>query len=250
METQNGLQAVAKTQFNNTWEISAVSYIPVLPLVLEHCEGLSKAGVNGLMCSWTCGGYPYSNLRAAAAYAFEPHPAKDEILAAEAGRVYGKDAASDAVAAWQRFSDAFLEFPYGVAVYVLPTQHGPANLLQSTPTGLKPGMILFPYDAYRAWSGVYPPEIVQSQMTKLASKWLEGIPILERAVSHTPPQKKKDAERELAIALTCPHHFQSTANQVEFYLLRDKVAGNMASESRPHLERMMQIARNELEISK
>jgi len=250
MASRNGLQALAKTQFNNTWEISAVPYIPVLPLVLEHCERLSNAGVNGLMCSWTCGGYPSPNLRASAAYAYEPRPAKKEILAAEAERVYGKDAASDAVAAWQRFSDAFLEFPYGVAVYILPTQHGPANLLQLKPTGLKPGMILFPYDAYRAWSGAYPPEVVQSQMTILASKWLEGIPLLKRAANHAPPQKKKEAERELAIALTCQRHFQSTANQVEFYLLRDKAASQTSDESRPHLERMMQIARDELEISK
>ena len=54
----------------------------------------------------------------------------------------------------------------------------------------------------------------------------------------------------MAIALTCQRHFQSTANQVEFYLLRDKAASQTSDESRPHLERMMQIARDELEISK
>ena len=32
-----GVAAMAKVQFNNTWEISAVPYIPVVDLILEHC---------------------------------------------------------------------------------------------------------------------------------------------------------------------------------------------------------------------
>ena len=33
---------MAKTQFNNTWEISAVPYIPVTHLILRHCENLAS----------------------------------------------------------------------------------------------------------------------------------------------------------------------------------------------------------------
>ena len=56
---------LAKVQFNNTWEISAVPYIPVPQLIVKHCENLRKAGVSGLMAAWTCGGYPSPNLLAA-----------------------------------------------------------------------------------------------------------------------------------------------------------------------------------------
>lgn len=86
---ERGLGAIAKTQFNNTWEISAVPYIPVLPLVLDHCENLAQEGITGVMASWTCGGYPSSNLRASSAYAFEPRPSRDQILMHEATRLYG-----------------------------------------------------------------------------------------------------------------------------------------------------------------
>ena len=177
---KHGLEAIAKTQFNNTWEISAVPYIPVLPLVLDHCENLSKAGIGGVMASWTCGGYPSSNLRASAAYAAEPRPNRSEILQREAERIYGPSAAKDALRAWDIFSDAFQSFPYGVAIYVLPVQHGPANPLRLRPTGLAPGMMLFPYDAYKTWKGVYPAETVQQLMAKLASRWAQGLELLTK----------------------------------------------------------------------
>lgn len=212
---EHGLGAIAKTQFNNTWEISAVPYIPVLPLVLDHCERLAREGITGIMASWTCGGYPSPNLRAASAYAFEPRPARAAVLLAEAARLYGKEAAAQAVRAWQVFSEAFQFFPYGVSIYVLPLQHGPANLLRLEPTKHSPGMILFPHDAYPAWKGAYPPATVQNLMSKLARRWGEGLRLL-------PSPDTREARLEHAIARTCHAHFESVANQVEFYLLRDQ----------------------------
>jgi hypothetical protein len=65
---------MAKMAFNNTWEISAVPYIPVMDLILEHCEHLERAGISGLMASWTCGGYASPNLAVAKAYYLDPRP--------------------------------------------------------------------------------------------------------------------------------------------------------------------------------
>jgi hypothetical protein len=247
---KNGLRTVAKTQFNNTWEISAVPWIPVLPLVLDHCKRLAAAGIDGVMASWTCGGYPSPNLRAAAAYGFDPRLDEDAVLQSEAERMYGSAAAADAVAAWKAFSEAFLEFPYGVAIYIIPTQHGPANLLHLTPTNLNAGMILFPYDAYKAWSGAYPPDAVRSQFRLMSAKWRDGIERLERAVRRAPATKRKIAQRELAIAKTCQVHFESTANQIEFYLLRDSIAQLAGEERRKAQRRMLELVRSEMELSR
>lgn len=237
---ERGLGAIAKTQFNNTWEISAVPYIPVLPLVLDHCENLAREGITGVMASWTCGGYPSSNLRAASAYAFEPRPDRNAILLDEAARLYGAAAAPEAVRAWNIFSEAFQLFPYGVSIYVLPLQHGPANLLRLKPTGLPPGMILFPHDAYQSWKGAYPAETVRHLMSKLASRWSDGVKILESL-----PLRTKDARLELAVARTCHHHFESVANQVEFYLLRDE-APRLSERVR---SRLQALARRERELA-
>src|SRR5690606_23646420 len=140
-----------------------------------------------------------TNLRAATAYAFSPQPSKQNTLRAEAERIYGKNNAANAARAWEIFSEAFLFFPYGVSIYVLPLQHGPANPLRLRPTKLAPGMILFPYDAYQSWKGAYPPKVVQELMAKLASRWWDGLKILE----NLDIRGRADAELELSIARTC-----------------------------------------------
>ncbi|MHC4518601.1 MAG: hypothetical protein ACYTAS_08440 [Planctomycetota bacterium] len=56
---QRGLKTIAKVQVNCSWELSAVPFLPVMNLVAEHCNNLTKAGVDGLMLSWTVGGYPF-----------------------------------------------------------------------------------------------------------------------------------------------------------------------------------------------
>ncbi len=247
---RHGLRTLAKTQFNNTWEIAAVPWIPVLPLILEHCRGLAASDVDGVMASWTCGGYPSPNLHAAASYGFEPRLSDAEILRSEAERLHGSAAADGVIAAWRDFAEAFREYPYGIAVYVIPTQHGPANLLRLKPTGLQPGMILFPYDAYKSWSGVYPPDVVRSQFRKLAAKWRTGLAKLERATGEASPSKKESSQRELAIARTCLHHFESTANQVEFYLLRDSLPSLSGTEREQARRRMLELVAAERELSR
>ena len=97
-------------------------------------------------------------------------------------------------------------------------------------------MMLFPYDALQSWKGAYPPATVQSLLTKLARRWSEVVALLERIAGGA----GKAAALELAIARTCHAHFQSTANKVEFYLLRDQSA------TVPGRHRMLEIAELEL----
>jgi hypothetical protein len=238
-----GVATMAKVAFNNTWEISAVPYILVMDLILEHCEHLEQEGISGLMASWTCGGYASPNLAVAKAYYSDPRPTKNEILTEVTSQRYGKAAAAGMEQAWRQFSDAFREFPYGVHVYIIPTQHGPANLLRLRSTGYRAGMMLFPYDDYKGWSGQYPPVVAQKQFAKMAALWNLGVESMERSLAHVPSRKRRHAELDLAIAKTCFHHFQSTANQIEFYLLRDG-PGTPAS-----LARMRAITEQEIELA-
>ena len=244
-----GLKTLAKTQFNNTWEISAVPYIPVLPLVLEHCEGLVNEGVGGVMASWTCGGYPSPNLRAAAAYGFEPRLPREQILRNEAERIYG-DGADEAMRAWNIFSEAFRGFPYGVAIYILPLQHGPSNLLRLKPTGLEAGMILFPYDQYQSWRGAYPATTVQRLMGQMAAHWGTGLKILKTARDRAPQTRQLAAKLEFSIAQTCQTHFESVANQIEFYLLREELNAAIGPRWAQIRDQMIGLAERERELSR
>ncbi len=236
---EHGLATLAKTQFNNTWEISAVPYIPAPGLIIDHCLNLERAGIRGVMASWTCGGYPSLNLEAAAAVYRDPHPSKTEILSRLAATRYGAEAAPRVVEAWEQFGAAFQQYPYGVSIYVLPTQHGPANLLRLRPTGQRSAMILFPHDDMKGWCGAYPPEVVLAQMRKLAEAWKLGLTTLERAIG----RMRGAAEEDLAVARTCYNHFASVANQIEFYLLRPKLG------SEPVAAQMREIARREIALA-
>lgn len=237
---RQGLKAMAKLQISNTWEMSAVPYVPVPPLVVEHGEKLSQAGISGVLASWTCGGYPSPNLEAMLSFARAGHPGKDEILRRVAERRYGAAAAADVIGAWRGFSQAFQEFPYGVAIYVIPVQHGPANLLRMEPTGHRAAMMLFPHDALPQWCGAYPPEAVAQQFTKMAAGWKEALPVFRKAMARA---SGPYAPLDLAIAETCYHHFQSVANQVRFYMLRGKTDAGARRE-------MAALARREIELAK
>ena len=75
-----GLKTAAKVQLNNTWELSSVPYLPVMDLVAEHCRNLASAGVDGIMLSWSLGGYPSPNLEIGARFCEKPTPTVDAVL--------------------------------------------------------------------------------------------------------------------------------------------------------------------------
>jgi hypothetical protein len=239
-----GIRTMAKTQFNNTWEISAIPYIPVPHLIARHCTNLTRAGISGIQASWTLGGYPSPNLEVAKEFYSTPPEAAPAVLLRVAERRYGKTAAPHVVEAWANFSNAFELYPYSVAIYTIPTQHGPANLLRSKPTGIRNSMILFPQDDYKSWSGKYPPEVAQREFTRMADQWGQALTPFRKAIETVPAIKKRQALEDLAIAETCYIHFRSTANQIAFYIARD------ATRTPETLARMREIVKQEMELAR
>ncbi|HWB95998.1 MAG TPA: hypothetical protein VG672_04835, partial [Bryobacteraceae bacterium] len=239
-----GVRYMAKCQFNNTWEISAVPYIPVPNLIAEHCSRLVRSGISGLMAGWTLGGYPSPNLEVAKEFYLSPAGSPEEVLRRVAERRYGKDARDLVLHAWTEFSEAFRLYPYSVAIYTIPTQHGPANLLRARPTGVRNSMILFPQDDYKRWAGQYPPEVAQREFARMASRWQAALPDFQKAMRTAAAQGKPGALEDAAIAETCWIHFQSTANQIEFYILRD---GPQSAQARG---RMRELARAEIDLAR
>jgi hypothetical protein len=228
---RNGLRPAAKLQLNNTWEMSAVPYMPVLDLVAEHCANLAEEKVDGLMLSWSLGGYPSPNLDVANRFSADPSADKDAVLDAVARDRYGAAGAAHARAAWARFSDAFREYPYtNEGLYVSPNSYGPSNLLYPTPTGYSATMLGFPYDQVHAWRGTYPADVFAAQMEKVSSMWRPGLPELERAVASAPAERKADAEAELRFARVTELHFRSVANQTRFVVARDALAAAAADD--------------------
>lgn len=239
---RKGLRTVAKVQFNNTWEISAVPYIPVPGLVEEHMSKLADAGVSGVMLGWTLGGYPSLNLEIASRYYWLENPAQNanlsEMMAERFGAVAGK-IIHDALAA---FGQAFRQFPFHIDVlYHAPQNYGPKNLLWLKPTGYPATMIGFPSDDLASWRGIYPEDVFEDQFDKLSAEWKRGLHKLDEAEVEVGKENMQAwAElKDIAEAVYC--HFRSVYLQISFIRQRDSVN---------HTENLIRILDEEIEIAK
>ncbi|MBI4603160.1 MAG: hypothetical protein HY721_14470 [Planctomycetes bacterium] len=223
-----GLEAIAKVQAGNTWELSATPYIPAVRLVAEHARRLSEAGVGGVMLGWTLGGYPSPNLEAFGRYAFsswtngvaDPLPQVDHVLESVAAGRFGELGSPGPVAqAWTGMSDAFRELPYHAAsIYRAPFQTGPANLLHAEPSGYASTMVGFPYDDLDGWRAAYPPEVYAGQLERVAQGWREAMERLRAAARVAPRESSLAAELRVAEAALL--HFASAAQQARFVMAR------------------------------
>jgi hypothetical protein len=227
-----GLRTLAKVQCGNTWELSAVPYIPALANVARHAANLRGLGVNGLMLGWTLGGYPSPNLEVVAELGAAPAdgatPDPGSAMARVAERRFGKDLAPQAVGAWQEYSTAFSEFPFnGGVVYNAPMQVGPANPLWDEPTGYRATMVGFPYDDLDGWRAVYPPEVFIGQFEKVATGFERAHASLAAAFQacrgKLTAEQRALALQELNVGEAAAIHFRSVANQARFVMERRRL---------------------------
>jgi len=224
---ERGLKTVAKVQFNNTWELSTVPWLPCLDLVAEHAQNLAQSDVDGYMLSWSLGGYPSPNLDIANRFTQDPDLSVEQVLSEIAEVRYGSKASSLARQSWKIFSDAFREYPYGLSVlYNGPQQYGPANLLYLEKTGYKSTMVCFPYDDLDSWRAHYPREVLYDQFQKVANKWKEGLETLAEMLDVVEESKSDVAKADYDLAKVCYLHFASVANQIRFILTRDAIMEN------------------------
>ncbi len=251
---KRGLKTIAKMQVNCTWELSAVPYLPVMNLVGQHCENLSKVGIDGLMLSWSVGGYPSPNLQVVREFRQRPTPTVKEALTRIAATRYGTAAAGDAISAWSQFSSAFSEYPFDAGyVYRGPTQCGPANLLYPEPTGYRATMVGFPYDDVEGWRGRYPAEVLAAQFAKMAAGWEGGLADYERALSKINTSvEQANARGDLGVARAVGLHFDSVANQIQFVLARNALlSGKLSASERDAKTRLIrEIAADEIDNAK
>jgi len=206
----HGLKTAAKVQFNNSWECSAVPYIPVPQLVEEHQNNLKNEGVNSLMLSWTLGGYPSANLKLL-------NQSVEEYALENFG-----SAAEKILKVYNIFSNSFREFPFNITVlYNGPQNYGPKNLLYEKPTGYRSSMVGFPYDCVEGWCAMYPADVLETQFEKLSQGWKTGLDLLE-SISHEISHEHLENYSELkCIAGACYCHFRSSFLQTKFVRLRD-----------------------------
>ena len=233
---ERGLNTLAKIQANNTWELSAVPYIPAVANVAKHAAALRETGVTGLMLGWTLGGHPSPNLEVVYELGRKREdgtlPSAEEAMAVVAARRFGP-AAPEMVTAWTEISTAFSEFPYnGGVVYCAPLQMGPANLLWAASTGYRATMVGIPYDDLDSWRSIYPPEVFIAQLEKVAAGFDAGARRMQEAsVSVMEPDFKQAILEEHGVTLAAYVHFKSVANQALFVQRRNQLNAEGCSET-------------------
>ena len=170
----NGGKSLAKVQFNNSWECSTVPYLPVYDLIKKHIEGICENGVDGLMLSWSLGGYPSLIIKAVSKYFFGEENKGDVFT-----EIFG-DNANAVKNAMSFFSRAFSEYPFtSTTAYLGPHQSGPSNLLFEKESGLAATMTCFPYDDINGWRSIFTLEVYEEQMKKLSEIWKDGLVVLD-----------------------------------------------------------------------
>ena len=239
---KTGRKIVAKMQLNNSWELSAVPYMPVPYLVEEHLNRLKNAGVSGIMASWTLGGFPDGNLKLLAA-------TPEELAQAQ----YHPELAEKVCCAWKQFSEAFRNFPFHVNVlYVAPMNYGPMNLLHREPTGYRATMVGFPYDDLESWRSLYPQEIFLDQMEKITAGWREGLQTLADAAGMVQPEEAAAFSDLQTIAEAAYCHVQTTVQQVRFVIARQngdsKEMQELISQERDIARKLYDIVRRDSRI--
>lgn len=217
---RSGHKAYAKIQTNNTWEIAAVPYIPVFEQIYRHLLRLTRAGEakpDGLMLSWSLGGYPSLPLQIAACF----YEKKDRIPTLP--EIYEEVFPGTDIGALEKavheFSEAFNEYPFHLGTaYNGPQELAPANLPYEKPTGFKATMTGYPYDDLDGWRSIFPVRTYMDQLKKLSGRWHEGLELLRPICRDT----KEPILKELwDCAEICDCHFRSMYLQCQFVCIRD-----------------------------
>ncbi len=242
-----GLKTVAKVQVNASWEMAAVPSVPVLDLVAQHAENLSSQDVNGVMLSWSLGGYPSENLKLF--QSFRRGDTADAAVERLALSEYGEKAAAKVRDAWRVCSEGFENFPFQMRMLYSGPQHwGPSNPMYTRPTGYPATFVVgIPYDDVNYWKTIYPMEVWFDLMDKSADGFGEGVMLLREAMQDVDCKYKRVLQTELGRMQAVYNHLKSGAEQGRFFDARNRYLKATTDAEREECKATMRKA---LEVNK
>jgi hypothetical protein len=230
---RHGSGKIAKIQLNNSWEMSAVPYIPAFDLVEKHLGALRSLGIYDYMLSWTHGGIasPLSGLLS---------KSRDEVLL----ELYGHKAFPLISKGITKFCEGFEHFPFHscYCIYFGPQNFGPANLLWLEDTKFEATMLGFPFDDLETWRGpLYTEKVFMRAFQRLTADWKTAFEILQQAGSAVPDRLRGNYTEMLRYVNVCYLHFQSSLNQIRFIIDRREIQHNLAD--------ILMILNNEIKMA-
>lgn len=216
-----GLKTLAKVQVNASWEMSVVSSVPVLDLVARHADNLSRESVNGVMLSWSLGGYPSENLKLF--QNFQRGDIIEQELQELATAEYGKKAGPIVREAWRLCSESFENYPFSMNTIYSAVHHmGPSNPIFTTPTNYRATYVVgVPYDDLYIWRSFYPTLTYIDLLDKSAAGFKAGVALLDEAQQGVERRYRKALQRERGRMEAVRIHLQAGVEQGRFIHARN-----------------------------
>ncbi len=192
----------AKIQINNSWECSAVPYLPTFGLMAQHIKNLKSIGVSGLMMSWSLGGYPGGAMQYCNAICvsddFDEAAWYEATFAENAKTVKEADGI---------FCRAFKHYPFCVdGLYFGAHTLGVGNDIISNHGDKESSLVCFTYDDYEKYTEPYGIDVYTELYRKLTDEWKLGLEVLNGKNGNGEFESFKN------VALGAYIHFKSALN--------------------------------------
>ena len=206
----------AKIQVNNSWECSAVPYLPTFGLMTKHVKRLKKLGISGLMLGWSLGGYMGGVLPLINSICENDNYAESEWYE----NVYGENA-DGIIHVVDIFDNAFQNYPFSVdSIYFGAHNMGCGNLWSIKKQNRASTMVWFTFDDIEKWTYPYGENIYISLMEKLCQEWENGLQILNNL-------RGNSAVKEFLVCAKATYiHLKSALNLAKFSKYKSDLQAN------------------------
>lgn len=246
-----GNRMAAKLQVGCSHEVATVPYVPVPGHLYRKYKSLHELGVSTVMQCWYFGNYPGLMTRAAGELSFAPLPAsEEEFLLGLASRDWGAFA-SEVVHAWKYFQEGYSSFPLNhVFGWFGPVHDAPTWpwYLEPVDLGISPSYLLAAPSGDRfgeCFAYTHSISDILELTRKMADEWERGAAILRRL--RPAFVENEERRKDIGVAMALGIQFESAANMLEFYALREELPYVSSEEGMAHLARMRFLVLRELE---
>jgi len=230
LSQDNGHKSIIKVQVSNSWEISAVPYMPLFDMELDHIKRLHDIGTKDFQLTWTLGSYPSVTFDMISDYLNAPDTFD---LDKWYEKHYGADA-SKVHEAVKLCCEGFRKYPFSCEVmYESAKNLGVANRWNLKPITQHSTMVCWTFDNVEHYAKPYPAEVFIEQYGKMLADFDEGVKILEGAAN-------TDAAKELLLfAKVARNHFMADVVHTKYVLAKRRLP-----ESKDEMSEIIKVERS------
>ncbi|MDD5677591.1 MAG: hypothetical protein PHW60_06305 [Kiritimatiellae bacterium] len=255
---KNGNRMFAKLQVGCSHEVATAPFVPVPGHLYRKYKIMHELGVSGVMQCWYFGNYPGIMNKSAGELAFAPFPKTEgTFLLSMARRDWGDDA-KNVVRAWKLFQRGYSHFPLNQMF----GWYGPLHDAPTWPLHLEPADKIiapsweiasyqtrkpYPASGDRIGECFYYTHTLDEIILlcgEMSRHWNRGVDILKKMLPRYAHNEER--RRDIGVATALGIQFESAANIMRFYAMREELPWKPQAEQKKLLAAMKRIVKREL----